>query len=63
MHDYLPKTPPQAKMQSKKMGESKKKPDRFWLWVVAAFLILIAAWTSFIIIAAKNPNPQIELEQ
>ncbi len=62
MHGYLPRTPPQAKMHRKEMGETKKRPDRFWLWVTAAFVILIAAWTSFIIIAANNPNPQVELE-
>jgi len=27
-----------------------------WLWCVAAFLALLAAWTAFIIIATKHPT-------
>ena len=44
------------------MTKSKQKPARFWWWVVAAFAILIGAWTTIIVIATKNPNPQVELE-
>ena len=41
---------------------TEKKPrDLFWFWVIAAFLMVIAAWTTIIIIASNNPNPQIEL--
>ena len=41
---------------------SEKKPrDLFWFWVVMAFVIVIAGWTTFYIIAKSTPNPQIEL--
>ena len=34
-----------------------------WLWVIAAFLLLIAAWTTLIVIAASNQPELIEIEQ
>jgi uncharacterized membrane protein YdfJ with MMPL/SSD domain len=33
-----------------------------WIYVVLAFLILIAAWTILISIAVKNPQERIEVE-
>jgi hypothetical protein len=41
----------------------KKPRDLFWFWVVMAFVVVIAAWTTFIIIAKNNPNPSIELSE
>jgi hypothetical protein len=31
-----------------------------WLWFVAAFALLLAAWTIFFIIAAKHPTPDVK---
>ena len=33
-----------------------------WLWVLLAFLLLIGAWTTLIIIAKRNQPQMIELE-
>jgi cytochrome c-type biogenesis protein CcmH/NrfF len=33
-----------------------------WLWVLLAFLLLIGAWTTLIIIAKRNQPQKIELE-
>jgi hypothetical protein len=30
-----------------------------WLWFVAAFATLLAAWTAFFIIAARHPTPEV----
>ncbi|MGE9292262.1 MAG: hypothetical protein ACQKBW_01495 [Puniceicoccales bacterium] len=34
-----------------------------WFWVVLAFLLLIGAWTTIIMIATKNRPANVELEQ
>lgn len=34
-----------------------------WFWVVLAFILLIAAWTSIIMIAVKNGPAAVDLEQ
>ena len=39
----------------------KKRRDLFWFWVATAFAVVIAAWTTLIIIAKNNPDPQIEI--
>ena len=33
-----------------------------WLWVVAAFALLLGAWTAFFIIAAKYPTQDVRME-
>lgn len=38
----------------------KKRP---WLYIVFAFVILIAIWTKFIMIAVKNQPEKIEPEE
>ena len=38
------------------------KSRSLWLWVLAAFLLLIGAWTTLIIIAKRNQPQKIELE-
>lgn len=40
----------------------KKPRDLFWFWVVMAFVIVSAVWTTVLIIAKNNPNPAIEIE-
>lgn len=30
-----------------------------WLWFIAAFALLLAAWTTLFIIAAKHPTPEV----
>jgi len=37
--------------------------SRPWLWFVVAFVVFLAAWTAFFIIAAKNPARDIRDEQ
>ena len=40
------------------MSPIKYANDHPWIYVVLAFLLLIAAWTTFIILAVKNrPDP------
>ncbi|MBC2594790.1 hypothetical protein H5P28_11015 [Ruficoccus amylovorans] len=34
-----------------------------WFWVVLAFILLIAAWTTIIMIAVKNGPAAVDLEQ
>lgn len=34
-----------------------------WLWVVLAFVVLIAAWTALIYIAVHNKPEIIEIEE
>ena len=34
----------------------------FWFWVVMAFAIVIAAWTTITIVSLKNPNPPVEMK-
>jgi len=36
---------------------------RPWLWVVAAFVVLIAAWTVLIILGSKNAPERIEIPE
>ncbi len=36
----------------------RKRP---WIWVIVAFLLLIGAWTTLILIALKNQPQNIEL--
>lgn len=42
-----------------KKGKSSRS---LWLWVVLAFLVLIAAWTTLIVIAANNQPELVEIE-
>ncbi|HKJ91450.1 MAG TPA: hypothetical protein VJ960_09985 [Oceanipulchritudo sp.] len=34
-----------------------------WVWVVLAFVILISAWTTLIIIAVRNQPERIEIQE
>jgi hypothetical protein len=34
-----------------------------WIWVILAFVILISAWTTLIIIASKNQPELIEIQE
>lgn len=42
---------------------AKKPRDLFWFWVVMAFVVVIAVWTTVFILAKNNPNPPIEIEE
>jgi hypothetical protein len=42
--------------------ERKQGARSLWVWVVIAFLILISAWTTLIIIAANNQPEMVEIE-
>ena len=49
------------------VGLSERKENRrgarsLWVWVVIAFLVLISAWTTLIIIAANNQPEMVEIE-
>lgn len=43
-----------------------KRPGKgtrnLWFWVILAFLILITAWSTLIVIAARNQPELIEIE-
>ena len=50
------------------MKNSETKPRgiesrSLWLWVLLAFVILISAWTTLIIIASNNQPELIEIQQ
>ena len=32
-----------------------------WIYVVLAFVVLIGAWTTLILIAAHTPTPEVEV--
>lgn len=36
--------------------------SRFWYFVIAAFVLLIAAWTTFIILAARHTPEVIPIQ-
>lgn len=36
-------------------------PRSLWIWVILAFLVLIAAWTTLIVIASSNQPEIIEI--
>jgi hypothetical protein len=42
------------------MNPLKKRP---WLLVIMAFVLLIGAWTAFIMIAVKNQPTPVPLEE
>jgi len=42
--------------------EHKARARNLWLWVIIAFMVLIAAWTTLIVIAAKNQPELIEVQ-
>lgn len=39
----------------------KNKGSRIWWWVIAAFVLQLAAWTAWFIIAAHNPVEEVPL--
>ncbi|MFT3782102.1 MAG: hypothetical protein QM790_08805 [Nibricoccus sp.] len=41
---------------------STKNPNSLWLGVGLAFGLLVAAWVTFIVIAAKHPVEQVPLQ-
>ena len=43
--------------------QDKPRSRNLWFWVVAAFLILIAAWTALIFIAVNNRPAVVEIEE
>lgn len=43
----------------RKRGESGFRT--LWIWVILAFLFLIAAWTGLILVATKNQPELIEI--
>jgi len=42
-------------------GNSKTRPSRLWLWFVVAFLLQVAAWTAWFVIASKHPVQEVPL--
>lgn len=38
-----------------------RKPSRLWLWFVAAFLVQLAAWTTWILIASHHRVQEVPL--
>ncbi|HEX2855368.1 MAG TPA: hypothetical protein VHO24_19180 [Opitutaceae bacterium] len=39
----------------------KKKPSKLWLWFVAAFLLQVAAWSVWFVIAAHHQVQEVPL--
>ncbi|WP_309387136.1 hypothetical protein [Cerasicoccus frondis] len=46
----------------KQPNKAKKFKLSLWIPVTLAFIVLIAAWTTLIIIAKKNPTETVPLE-
>ena len=42
---------------------SKRGARSLWFWVVLAFVILIGAWTTLILIASRNKPEVIEVDK
>ena len=40
---------------------NKPGPSRLWLWVLAAFVVQVAAWTAWFVIAAHHPVSDVPL--
>lgn len=38
------------------------RKSRLWLWFVAAFVVQLAAWGAWFVIASKNPVAEVPLE-
>ena len=38
-------------------------PSRFWLWVLAAFALQLAAWTAWFVVASKHQVQEVPLEK
>ena len=54
-----------ADKSARKPMTNDRKPRSartLWLWVILAFLLLIGAWTTLIIIAKRHQPQKIELE-
>jgi hypothetical protein len=49
-------------MNSSSTNDRKRGSRNLWLWVIIAFMILITAWTTLIVIAAKNQPELIEIQ-
>jgi len=43
-------------------NQKKNRSRSLWVWVVLAFVILISAWTTLIIVAAGNQPEIVEIE-
>ncbi len=49
-------------MDSGDQQQTGKTARSLWIWVVLAFVVLIAAWTALIVIATENQPEIIEIE-
>ena len=45
-----------------KSSEARRRP-RPWLWVIAAFLLQAAAWTTWFVIAAQHKVQEVPLAE
>ena len=43
------------------MNSSEPAKSRVWLWIVAAFVVQLAAWTAWLIIASHNRVAEVPL--
>jgi hypothetical protein len=43
--------------------QGKTGSRTLWIWVILAFVLLISAWTTLIIIASKNQPEVIEIKE
>lgn len=40
---------------------SRTRPSRLWLWFVVAFLVQVAAWTAWFVIASRHKVEEVPL--
>ena len=48
-------------MENNNDNASEAKRSRLWLWFVAAFMLQLAAWGAWFVIAAKHPVQTVPL--
>jgi hypothetical protein len=42
-------------------GPAARKGSRLWLWFVAAFLVQLGAWATWLVIASRHPVQEVPL--
>lgn len=48
-------------MNASQPAQDTRQPSRLWLWFVAAFVLQLAAWTAWFVIASHHPVAQVPL--
>lgn len=52
-----------ARDGDERAGGAPAKPSRLWLWFVAAFLVQLVAWATWLVIASQHRVQEVPLVQ